>query len=152
MSYKELDFEKFIKNIECTISSDSKLISPGRLPIIKVLIKYKGNDPVKISWDDDFGRLLWEGKFVLFSNSDTGSYNTSNLKFKTSNVYPPRKIIELNKDDELISILNFSELPISYESEQFMKKNKFSLVLCSSKAEEKKVLKPISNELVFNAA
>ena len=150
MAQNEANYAEFFGNIECNISSDSKSIGVDHFPTIKIHIRYIGDNPIKICWDDDFGHLLWEGKFVLVSKSDIGRYDTSNLKFKPSNTYPPRETVELNKGDELISILDFSELPISYEKEQLIHGRKLSLVLCASNIDEKQSLKPISNELVFN--
>ena len=142
----EINYAEFFGNIECNISSDSKSVGVDKFPTIKVHIKYIGDNPIRISWDNDFGHVLWNGKFVLVSKSDSGSYDTSDLKFKTSNTYPPRETVELNKGDELTSNLDFSKLPISYEKHLIQKK--FSLVLCG-KIDEKS-LKTLSNELVFN--
>ena len=150
MNKKEINYSDFFGNIECNISSDSKIVSNDHLPTIKVNIKYLGKNPVKLSWDNNFGHLLWEGKFVLVSESEIGSYDTSNLKFKTSNIYPPKETVELNIGDELLSVLDFSNLPASYETSQLIHEKKFSLVLCISKIGEKQLLKPISNKLVFN--
>ncbi|MFX1449641.1 MAG: hypothetical protein ACFFCM_02290 [Promethearchaeota archaeon] len=150
MINKDIDYEGFFKNIECSISSDSKSIGMDHFPNIKIHIRYLGNNSIKISWDNNFGHLLWEGKFVLVSESEIGRYDTSNLKFKTSNTYPPKEIIELNKGDELISVLDFSNLPVSYETSQLIHDKKFSLLLCASRIGEKQQLMPISNKLVFN--
>ncbi len=149
MTLNETDYAEFFGNIECNISTDSKSVRVDKFPTIKVHIKYIGDNPIRISWDDDFGHVLWNGKFVLVSKSDSDTYDTSNLKFKTSNTYPPSKTVELKKGDELTSILDFSKLPISYEK-QLIQEGKFGLVLCASNIAEKQPLKPISNELVFN--
>ena len=147
---EETNYAEFFGNMKCDISSDSKSISVFDFPTIKVHIKYMGDNPIKIFWDDDFGYILWDGKFVIVSKSESGSSDTSNMKFKTSNTYPPRKTVELRKGDELTSILDFSKLPVSYEKSQLIHEKKFSLILCASNIDEKQSLKPISNELVFN--
>lgn len=150
MTQKETSYEEFFGNIECSLSSDTKLIRGDQFPTIKVHIKYKGNKPIKISWDNNFGHVLWEGNFVLVTKSDTNSYDTSDLKFVTSNVYPPREVIEIKKGDNIVSILDFSKLPIFLEASQLILGKKFSLVLCARNEDKTQPLKPISNELVFN--
>ncbi|MHA1378980.1 MAG: hypothetical protein ACTSRG_11410 [Candidatus Helarchaeota archaeon] len=150
MSEKETNYEEFFENIECNILSDSNTIIADRIPIIEIQIKYIGNKSISISWDENFGRLLWEGKFVLISKWDDSSYDTSNLKFKTSNIYPPRKTVQLNKGIELISNLDFSKLPISYETKQLFHERNVCISLYVRKKDELKAIKQISNELIFH--
>ena len=149
MVQNDVQYKLFFENIKCNISSDSNIIIIDEFPIIEVQIKYIGVHKIFINWDDNFGYLLWEGKFVLVSKWNDGSYNTLELKFKTSNTYPPREKLELNEGDELKSILDFSKLPMSYEAKQIFPEGEIILVLCTNILDEKQELKPICNELMF---
>ena len=149
MMVNEEDFTEFIKKMRCSISSDSNKIVGDEIPSIMIHIIYSGKKSIQIPWDDDFGRVLWDGRFVLVSNSDSGKNDSSELRFKTSNTYPPTKTVELNKGSYITSVLDFTQLPASYVKDDMIQGKKFDLELFVKSKDEGKPLKSVSDKLAF---
>lgn len=123
------DWNDFAGNIECILSSNSDKIIAGKLPVISLQIKYNGKKPFEIAWDDNFGRVLWNGEFVLKASINSTEKTSSEMKYQTSNTYEPSQNITLNRGDSIMSKLDFTSLPGSFIKDFFMLKGKLTLQL-----------------------
>ena len=137
-----------MKNIECIISSD--INEEAQYPVLNISLTYSGEKPCEIKWDENFGTVLWQGKFVLTASTAEKSENTSQMKYRTSNTYPPNKTVILHKMETINSNLDFTELPATYATNLFSNTGdvKFQLFI-QLFTEDGEVMYPVSNELIL---
>jgi len=153
MSAKEkAEWNEFVENIECNISSNINYadLKAEKFPVFKITLNYKGDSPYKLKWDNNFGRVLWEGKFVLKSAIYKLEESTSELKYQTSNTYEVEKEVVLKKGSSITSTLDFTELPVFYAKHLFITEGDVHFALYAVIYNKKYSLSPISNSLDIN--
>lgn len=102
---QEQQYPKRWTEIKNNIKCSCKVVSKEPLKI-QIEITYIGEDSCKISWDSDFGFLLWSHEFVLV-NMITGK-DTWLMHNMTGGLFYPRNTIELQKGMTLKALLDFS--------------------------------------------
>ncbi|MFC1669457.1 hypothetical protein ACFL20_03640 [Spirochaetota bacterium] len=144
-------WDRFTKNIKCSISSKIHRIDASlhRLPMFQISLKYTGRENFRIKWDENFGRLLWQGRFLLISKTKNTKETTVEMKYRTSNTYPPRKTMILRRGDVITSMLDFTSLPASYSRNLFRNSGKVAFRLWI-KVYGKKKFRPLSNRLLIH--
>ena len=140
------DWNSFASNINCQLNSNIDSVKPNNFPVLTVKITYTGENPIQIKWDNNFGRVLWDGDFVLKSKFNTIEKYSSDLKFQTSNSYETQKNLTIKFGETITSILDFSSLPGSYLKDLFSSSGILQLQLYLKVNDENKLI-PLSNSI-----
>lgn len=145
-------WDKFLKNITCQLSSSSSRTDPdtNSYPRFSIIVKYTGSETATIPWDDNFARLLWEGKFRLVAAIGTKKESTAEMKYRTSNTYSPGRTVTLNPEEEVRSTLDFSQLPGKYAKNLFTNRGKVSFRLYGVFRSNETPPREISNTLTID--
>jgi len=145
-------WDRFLRNITCRLSSSSSKADPDtkNYPRFTIIIKYTGSKTVSIPWDDNFARLLWEGKFRLVAVIGTKKESTAEMKYRTSNTYSPGRTVTLAPGEETRSTLDFSLLPGRYAKNLFTNRGKVSFRLYGVFRNNETQPREISNTLTID--
>lgn len=142
----DADWRYFAANIECHLNSNIDRIKSEKFPVITVKITYTGEKPIVIKWDNNFGRVLWNGDIVLKSKFNLIEKSSSELKFQTSNIYETQKSLTIKTGDTITSTLDFSVLPGSYLKDIFPSSGAVQLQLYVKDIDKNKLI-PIGTYL-----
>ena len=100
-------WSKLVNKIKCKIAPTDKRKSLVKPVVLNVQCTYHGEKTVEVSWDENFGRMLWYGQFLL----KVDGVETRTKLGLTSNVYPARRIRKLSKGSASSSSLRFAVYP-----------------------------------------
>ena len=142
----ESDWHYFATNIDCHLNSNTDRIKSEKFPVITVKITYTGKNPFVIKWDNNFGRVLWNGDIILKSKFNTIEKSSSELKFQTSDTYETQKSLTIKTGDTITSTLDFSSLPGSYLKDLFHSSGTVQLQLYVKDIDKNKLI-PIGTYL-----
>lgn len=122
-AYGEGDRPPANRPLRCTMAADAPFadLAAGKYPRIAVDLRWAGPGGLRVKWDADFGRVLWDRQLVLVAEDGGGRRTSEELRFKTSSTYPARRTVDLAHGTNLAATLDFTALPASYLRHLFRK-------------------------------
>lgn len=128
------NIEKILEDIEFELMIDEPFlkrndIKKSKYPKISVCLTNKGDKTHQIYWDNDFSKVLWDGELILEAMNGDNIWESSDIKYKSSNVYPADNIILIKSGEKIYSVINFETYPGIFINQMFEYRGDVDLLL-----------------------